>query len=132
MKEQSQSEKRIFIWNSAFLLLFVVIMFWIRLFKNIIGIEVSVILIIVFMVLFVVYVGIWFEIKAFDLIKTDKAEKKFELVKRNVIKYSWSLAIEWESETEEIDEKKYNELLQAEDFWEEQKRVWIIIREVEK
>ena len=132
MKEQSQSEKRIFIWNSAFLLLFVVIMFWIRLFKNIIGIEVSVILIIVFMVLFVVYVGIWFEIKAFDLIKTDKAEKKFELVKRNVIKYSWSLAIEWESETEEIDEKKYNELLQSEDFWEEQKRVWIIIREVEK
>lgn len=132
MKEQTQSEKRIFIWNSAFLLLFVVIMFWIRLFKNIIGIEVSVILTIVFMVLFVVYVGIWFEIKAFDLIKTDKAEKKFELVKRNVIKYSWSLAIEWESETEEIDEKKYNELLQSEDFWEEQKRVWIIIREVEK
>ena len=67
-----------------------------------------------------------------DLVKTNEPEPKFELVTKNVIKYSWSLAIEGEMEREEIDEERYNQLLESGDYNKIEKRKWIIIREVEK
>lgn len=131
MKNKSESSYNFFIGNSAFILLFVIIVTWLYLSKYSLGLELTVGLTILFMLLFIVYVGIWFEFEVFDLIKTDKQEKKFELVKKKYIKYSWDLAIEWESEREEIDEKRYNQLLQSEDLKAEKKRFWIIIRERE-
>ena len=129
MKNKSESGYNFFIGNSTFILLFVIIVTWLYLSKYSLGLELTVGLTILFML---VYVGIWFEFEVFDLIKTDKQEKKFELVKKKYIKYSWDLAIEWESEREEIDEKRYNQLLQSEDLKAQKNRVWIIIREVEK
>lgn len=132
MKEQSQFWSRIFVWNSAFIVLFLVVILWIRLLKNLIGTEVAVVLVIVFGVLFILYCISWFEYKMHDLVKTNEPEPKFELVTKNVIKYSWSLAIEGEMEREEIDEERYNQLLESGDYNKIEKRKWIIIREVEK
>ena len=130
MKNQNQSEQRIFIWNFTFIVIFLIVMLLIRFFKNLIGIETAVVLTIVFAALFLLYCASWFEYKMYDLEKTDEPEPKYELVKKNVIKYSWNFAIEWELEREEIDEKKYNQLLKSEDYKKIEKRKWIIIREV--
>ena len=82
MKEQSQSWHNFFIGNSAVILLFVLTIVWLRLLKDSLGLEVTVGLTILFMLLFIAFVGFWFEFEVFDLIKTDKQEKKFELVKK--------------------------------------------------
>lgn len=134
MKNKSEFGYNFFIGNSAIILLFVLIIVWIRFLKDSIGLELTVGLTILFILLFIAYIGFWFEFEVYDAIKTvkiDKQEKKFELVKKKYIKYSWNLTIEWESETEEIDEKRYNQLLQSEDLKAEKKRFWIIIRERE-
>ena len=132
MKNKSEFGYNFFIGNSAVILLFVLIIVWLRLLKDSLGLELTVGLTILFILLFIAYIGFWFEFEVCNAIKTDnKSEKKFELVKKKYIKYSWNLTIEWESETEEIDEKTYNQLLQSEDLKAEKKRFWIIIRERE-
>ena len=130
MEKQNQPEQRIFVWNFTFIVIFLIIILSIRLLKNIIGLDMAVILTIVFAALFILYCAIWFEYKMYDLIKTDEPEPKFELVTKNVIKYSWNFAIEGEMKTEEIDEERYNQLLKSGDYNKIEKRKWIIIREV--